>query len=236
MQQKGGIVISYIDKKELYNIVDRRRRKFEITDDDYPLNIFEFCSYINNVQIIQAPFVTHGLRGMVKIAKQKGENHIIIVNSNLSFEEQNFQGFHELMHAATADKAGTFLNYYERVRPNQDSYLEWLANEGAAEFTVPYKMLLPLVKENYPYMTKNWGTSRFCNLYADNFSVSPIVMQNRIDSLKYEISQYVNGVPLDKIEILSNNKQKQRGIHVKSLVEIEKERFAAMWVKRSNVV
>lgn len=173
---------------------------------------------------------------MVDIAKNDDQNHVILVNSNKSYEEQNFHGFHELMHIPTVDEPGTILRCYERLKPNQDSYLEWLANEGAAEFTVPYKMLLPLVKENYPYMTKNWGTSRFCNLYADNFSVSPIVMQNRIDSLKYEISQYVNGVPLDKIEILSNNKQRQRGIHMKSLVEIEKERFAAMWVKRSNVV
>lgn len=168
---------------------------------------------------------------MVKVAKHKEENHIIIVNSNLTFEEQNFQGFHELMHAATVDKTGTFLNCYERIRPNQDSYLEWLANEGAAEFTVPYRMLLPLVKKRYSDLIQGFGTWEFCRENVGRFGVSAHVIQNRLNSLKYEIEQYMNGVPLEKIEILSNNKLNQRGIKVKSLVDMENERMVLSWKK-----
>lgn len=166
---------------------------------------------------------------MVVIAKNENENHVILVNSKKSFEEQNFHGFHELMHIPTADKPGTMLRCYERLKPNQNSYLEWLANEGAAEFTVPYRVLLPIIKMEYPHLIKGFGTLDFCNNYASSFAVSPIVMQNRIDSLKYEIEQYMCGVPLDKIEILSNRKQVNRGIVAKSLVELEHERLRTMW-------
>lgn len=122
------------------------KKRLGITVSDYPLDIFELCSVISNVEIRALPFVTPDLRGMVNLAKKKDENHVILVNSNKSFEEQNFHGFHELMHIPTVDKSGTILRCYDRIRPNQDSYLEWLANEGAAEFAVPYKMILPMIK------------------------------------------------------------------------------------------
>lgn len=133
------------------------------------------------------------------------------------------------MHIPTADGPGNILHCCEWLEPNQNSYIEWLANEGAAEFTVPYKILLPIIKLEYPNLIKGVGTTVFCNNYASSFAVSPIVMQNRIDSLKYEIEQYMCGVPLDKIEILSNRKQVDRGIVAKSLVELEHERLRTMW-------
>lgn len=166
---------------------------------------------------------------MVSLAQNESDIHAILVNSNKSFYEQNFHGFHELMHIPTVDQPGTILRCYDTVKPNQDSYIEWLANEGAAEFVVPYKLLLPMIKDEFSDMITGIGTWQFCEDHSDDFGVSPIVLQNRIDSLKYETYQHLNGVPLDKIEILSWNKQKQRGINVKSLVELESERLRRMW-------
>lgn len=166
---------------------------------------------------------------MVSLARSDNENNVILVNSNKSFEEQNFHGFHELMHIPTVDEHGTILRCYERIRPNQDRYLEWLANEGAAEFLVPYKMLLPIIRDRYSDLISGLGTWNFCSEFAPKFGVTHTVMQYRIDSLKYEISQYLCGVPMDKIEILSNNKQKERGICVKSFVDLENERLNYMW-------
>lgn len=193
------------------------------------MNIFKLCSRISNVEIAAAPFKTHDLRGMVSLARNNNENNVILVNSNKSFEEQDFHGFHELMHIPTVDKPGAMLRCYERVRPNQDSYLEWLANEGAAEFTVPYKILLPMIKDKYSDLIRNIGTWDFCIKNAAIFGVSPTVLQNRIDNLKYEVDQYLNGVPLDKVEILSKRKQDDRGIVVQSLVEMENQRLSVMW-------
>ncbi len=168
---------------------------------------------------------------MVSLAQNESDIHAILVNSNKSFYEQNFHGFHELMHIPTVDQPGTILRCYDTVKPNQDGYIyiEWLANEGAAEFVVPYQLLLPMIKDEFSDMIIGIGTWQFCEDHSDDFGVSPIVLQNRIDSLKYETYQYLNGVPFDKIEILSRNKQKQRGINVKSLVELESERLRRMW-------
>lgn len=159
---------------------------------------------------------------------------MILVNKNKSFEEQNFHGFHELMHIPTADKPGTLLRCYEALKPNQNRYLEWLANEGAAEFTVPYKILLPMIKNEYSSMIKGIGTWSFCQEKVRKFAVSPLVIQNRIDSLKYEIEQYLSGIPLDEIEILSNTKLIKRGINIKSLVDLENERLSMMWKQANN--
>ncbi len=59
-------------------------------------------------------------------------------------------------------------------------------------------------------------------------------MQYRIETLKYEIDQYLNGVALDEIEILSKRKQDDRGIIVQSLVEMENQRLSVMWNKTHN--
>lgn len=166
---------------------------------------------------------------MVSLAQNESDIHCILVNGNKSFYEQNFHGFHELMHIPTVDQPGTILRCYDTVKPNQDSYIEWLANEGAAEFVVPYQLLLPMIKREIRQMITGIGTWQFCENHSYDFGVSPIVLQNRIDSLKYETYQYLNGDPLDKIEILSWNKQKQRGINVKSLVELESGRLRQMW-------
>lgn len=166
---------------------------------------------------------------MVSIAKNDKENHVILVNSNKSFEEQNFHGFHELMHIPTVDEPGTILRCYERIKPNQDSYLEWLANEGAAELTVPYKILLPMIKDRYSDLIQGFGTWDFCIENSAKFGVSTTVMQYRIETLKYEIDQFLGGVPLDGIEILSKRKQDDRGIVVQSLVEMENQRLSVMW-------
>ena len=221
-------------KAELYKLVSNLKAQFRITDFDYPMNIFNFCSRTSNVKIEAVPFKTRDLRGMVSLARNDNENNVILVNSNKSFKEQNFHGFHELIHIPTVNEHGTILRCYERIRPNQDSYLEWLANEGAAEFLVPYKVILPMIKNNYNDLIKGLGTYNFCSKYASVFSVTPTVMQYRLDSLKYEISQYLGGTPLDKIEILSNKKQRERGICVKSLIDMENERFHAMWKISNN--
>ncbi|HCF82998.1 MAG TPA: exodeoxyribonuclease VII large subunit [Ruminococcaceae bacterium] len=107
---------------------------------------------------------------------------------------------------------------------------------GAAEMAVPYKILLPMIKSEIHEMLIGNGTWAFCEKHASDFGVSPIVLQNRIDSLKYEIQQYLNGIPLDQLEILSISKQKKRGIVVKSLVDLENERMIQMWNSERAVV
>ena len=174
----------------LYEIVSNLKKQLRITHLDYPINIYNICSRISNVEIKAVPFTTPDLRGLVHIAKNKSENHVILVNSQKSEEEQNFHGFHELMHIPTADKPGTVLSCYDHIKPEQDAYIEWLANEGAAEFTVPYDILLPMIKNEYSNLIQGYGTFEFCVDKAQVFGVSTVVLENRINSLKYEWSTF----------------------------------------------
>ena len=165
---------------------------------------------------------------MVEIAQSSDDDHVILINSNMSFESQNFHGFHELVHIPTVDTQGMVLKCFEKILPTQDPYIEWLANEGAAEFLVPYQILLPLIRNEVKDMMQGIGTYEFCLRHSADFLVTPIVIEHRIDSLRYEIYQYLKGIPLDEIELLSKTQQEKLGIKVKSLVEIENERLTDM--------
>ena len=219
-----------INKQELYLKIDRLRNSLLYLGLKPPFNIFEICSKIKNVDVETCNFSTKGFMGMAVLAKYPGDLNCILINSNLSYVEQNFHGIHEFIHIYTSPRnSGQTFKCYDSVRPHQNAYIEWVANEGAAELLVPYKTLLPMIKENYESMTEGFGTYRFCEKNASMFSVTPVVLQNRICSLKYEIQQYINGTNIDKIKIMSKNLQSIMGIKVKSLVDLENERFSEMF-------
>lgn len=191
-----------------------------------PYDIFNICSNLEGIVIGTCPFKTKGLRGMAVMAKDSTDYDSILINSSLSYLEQNFYGTHELIHIYTSEKnSGQTFNCYDTIRPDQNTYIEWIANEGAAELLVPYKILLPMIKSNYSTMITDGGTYDFCKKNAGTFGVSETVLQNRIQSLKYETDQYLKGISLEDIEILSNNQQLKRGIEIKSLVDLENERI-----------
>mgnify|MGYP001014783522 CR=1 FL=1 len=56
----------------------------------------------------------------------------------------------------------------------------------------------------------------------------------RFESLKYEIYQYLNGVPLDRLDILSRKQLWKRGIQIRSFNDIEKSLLQEE-AKRSNI-
>ncbi len=216
----------YLSKQQLYESVENFKKYLKIGIYEYPLNVFELCDRISNVNIGKVPFKASNLRGIAVIAKNKSENHVILVNSNKTAPEMNYYGTHELMHIAIQrNTAGQTFKCFDKVQPKQDKFIEWQANEGAAEFLVPYKVLLPLIKNNYNSMRIGAGTYSFCARFSEVFGVSPIVMEIRLESLSYEIEQYLSGVSLDKIEILSRQKQIARGLHIISLPEQEDIRF-----------
>lgn len=192
-----------------------------------PFNVFEICSTLKRTDIRTCPFTTKGLRGMATIASSPTDINCILVNSNLTFAEQNFHGIHEFIHTVSCpENSGQTFSCFDTVRPHQNSYVEWMANEGAAELLVPYKQLLPLIKKHYPDLIKDLGTYEFCEEHAGLFLVSPTVLQNRIDSLKYEIHQHISGIEVEDIQILSKKAQENKGVFVKSLVDLENDRVS----------
>lgn len=170
------------------------------------------------------------MRGIVRIAKNRDENHVILLNENKSFVEQNYHGFHELTHILTVDEPGTTLNCFGNTRPNQNSYIEWLANEGAAEFLTPYKEILPIIRnESKTFDEHSMPIFDLSEKLSNMYNVSTVVVQNRISSLSYEIWQYLSGTDIDEIQLMSHSEQQRKGINVDSLLDIENKMFDACW-------
>lgn len=212
----------HYDKFNLYLGIERLRGFLELDNSCYPLDIIEICRDLGFINVNYLPFATNGLKAMAVMTNYKYDNDYIILRENQGAREHNFFCGHELIHLLwhRDDHTSTF-KCYDKVMPQQDCFLEWQANEGCAELLVPYKMLLPLIKENIRSNVDWQDIYNGIGKLSKRFNVSSSVIENRFESLKYEIHQYCsNGVELDDIEILSARKLKMRGIDVKSINDI----------------
>lgn len=217
-------------KIELYRFIGDMRKKYPLLCYSKNKNIEEFC-LDNNIELHLKKFDSKGLCGAAFV----GEKHdTIILNSCRSKSEMTFDFIHELIH--TKKHRNTDKQAFACFDRKQNSYIEWEANEGAAEFLVPYKLFLPIIKENYNKINSQvFGAFQFCEETAGLFNVSNAVITNRLDNLKYEIYQYLNGTPLEHVKILSLSEQRKQGIIVKSLIEIEDERFKQLYSRREQI-
>ena len=86
-------------------------------------------------------------------------------------------------------------------------------------------MLLPKIKEQSKHLTHWHKIFQLRIQLAEEFSVSQAVMELRLQSLRFEILQYLGGVPLEQIQILSQRQQAQQGICLPSLVDLEEQDF-----------
>lgn len=223
----------YLSKNELYIKVALLRKKLGVDYEGYPINTEKLILSTQNknmaendyVIIQKLSFKTNGLRGMA-VMGEKTYKDIILLNSQRDESEQNFDCAHELIHLSLHrnEQVKTF-NCFEKVKPNQNKFLEWQANEGAAELIVPYRLLLPKVKEKYDKLNSWQQIRKFKEDLAIQFNVTGTVMRFRLESLKYEIEQYVSGTKLDDIEIISNTAQTQKGVNSVSLNQIEEKDF-----------
>ncbi len=206
----------YYSKEGLYREIHQIKEFIGIPHDAYDFNIIKYCMN-TGVLIESIPFSTHGLRGMAVIGSGDQED-IILLNSSYSKCEQNFYCGHEIIHLCLHRDIGKrSFNCFENVGAAQNPYLEWHANEGAAELFVPYKTLLPLIKQKIGLSRDYRVIESAKKELADIFNVPEIVIKYRLENLKYEIYQFLNGASLENIKILSLKQQKERGIFVDSL-------------------
>lgn len=217
--------MGYYTKSTLYKKINNlRERLFDNSTDEHPLNTVMLCEEMHKNGFIgfeRVQFENLSLRGMACVSEDDSEKDVILINGNLSPIEQNFYCTHELIHICLhRDLPNKQFNCYEKVKENQDSFLEWQANEGAAEMLIPYKSFLPKIKQTcscYKGCDKADIMCYIVSEFAQQFNVSERVIEIRLESLKFEIDQYFSGTPLDDIIILSKNKQKESNISPKSL-------------------
>lgn len=118
---------------------------------------------------------------------------------------------HELIHYFLHDISYCQLMCSEK-NIKQDSYIEWQANEGAAQFLIPYQIFIPkyLELEN-KHAYSFWETESIEEL-AEYFNVSYGVIKNRINSLETEIVQYKEGISINALTVISKTKAISLGL------------------------
>lgn len=182
-------------KAHLYQKLQKKLDSLGITNDWYPLKAVDIVKQIPGFTLKFHKFESIYI-GAVLI---RGNRDGIMANANKSSLDQNFDIAHELIHYWFHPAADSYLSL---DMLNQNSKLEWEANEGAAELLVPYQDFIPrflriakVIEENHMSIT---------DLYrhlSKHYGVQEIVIDYRIQNLDTEIMQYHFGANLQNITL-----------------------------------
>lgn len=205
-----------LTKATLYAQIDMIRHKLSLVSPSSGIHLIDYLNKANNVFVTTQNFHTPKLRAMCSFGKSPHKD-VIILNAYRNNLEQNFDCGHELMHLFLHRyiSEGSF-NCFDNQLDRND-YIEWQANEGAAEFLVPYKVFIPNLCEHFGRITASSNAMHiFISSQSAFFNVPYTVIEYRINTLKYEIAQYLDGVSLENLDILSNTQQNNKSIHIVS--------------------
>lgn len=192
-------------KQQLYYQVETFRKAYSVNYPP-PYDAKMLCTSNFKLHIDVIELKTPNLRGMSHIPSRS-----VIIDSKLSAYEQNFYCMHEIMHHLMhKDRPTKSYSGYDKTQVAQDPIVEWEANEGAAQFLIPYRDFIPRIKPNPLYYLFPREIAELAGYYNTTIRV----VRNRLRSLRYEIYQYQRGVPIDSLEILSINQLRHRGIDV----------------------
>lgn len=199
-------------KAELYHVVDSCRTRFFPAVSRDPLCIQRACQAHLGLEIDFHAFKTKGLRGVAFVREG-----IICLDAKMSPVRQKFYCAHEAFHVLLHAELSWRFRCYDDRPALHDDYLEWQANEAAAELLIPHRTFLRKVSQAAAAI----GTGRdFLLLRAelsDYFGVTPAMVKTRFDSLKYELIQCLAGVPIDHLTFMSEHRQRTRGITAVSM-------------------
>lgn len=206
-------------KTNLYKFIEEFRKTYNI--HGYPVDMVNLCSTDSTTNIIYKSFNTPGLCG---VAFPGDKIDTIILNSCRNTKERNFDCAHEAIHLTKhRDKC---FEMFTCLNNKQDSFIEWEANEGAAELLVPYRSLLAIIYNNYSNLNSWRNIRKFKKELSEKF-IAPInVIENRLENLKYEIHQYLNGTSIDNIELLSRRELNSRNLKIVSINDIENNDYS----------
>ena len=130
----------------------------------------------------------------------RGQNTTHIgLNARRSAGGRNFDCMHELIHYWYHKQASFF------CIADSDNNIEWQANEGAAQFLMPYQNFIPnychLHDKLYARMEPAAAHDTLISTLAKNYMVGEMSVQIRLKSLATEIGHYVSGTPIGDIKI-----------------------------------
>jgi Predicted Zn peptidase len=201
--------------------VNDLRESLGISQDCIGIDMMSLCKK-RDINVAEVGFRTNGFRGMAYLGNSY-DNDAILLNNCRSLYEHNYDCGHEFVHLSIhREEESVFFKCFDKIYSERDSFVEWQANEGAAELLIPYRTFLPIIRANCNSFLKSSGIASFKKRMAEDFKVSAKVIEYRLDSLKYEINQYLYGTSIDDLKILSCNEQKKQKIKVRSINDWEK--------------
>lgn len=203
-------------KAELYDAVAvHRARTFHPVAQDL-LCIQRACQNQLGLQVeTHHIFQTPGLRGAAFI-----KAGVICLDAKLSPERMRFYCAHEAYHFLFHSGHMPLFNCFDEGHPSQNDYLEWQANEAAAETLIPYHSLLAQLQAAAPRIHTGQHYHTLAKDLAAHFGVTIAMVKTRFNSLKYEVVQMLSGTPIDKLRLLSDRQQARENINVLSLNEV----------------
>lgn len=205
-------------KAKLYRYISDLRECLHIDSTVRGFSMVDMCRERFNVMVTEIPFVTPGLRGMAYPETRETQD-LIILNSHRNKREQNFDCSHEFIHLLRHQVSGAqSFSCYEKVRPNQNPFYEWEANEGAAELIMPFRQVIPdFVKyfhEKEEESDKIRAEKASIAMLAGKYHVTPKMMEYRLANLKYELALYCAGCTMDTIVPLSKRQQLAQNVNM----------------------
>lgn len=211
-----------VPKSELYDHIRKIRQNLGLT---YPLDLVQVIKNNDNIRISTADFSTNGLRGIAYIARKETEPDLIFLSNNRTEFEQNLDCAHELVHLSLhRNNNARRFNSNEALPADQSALLEWQAEEGAAELIMPYKKFIPIFCLLVDVCQDSWELFESLKMrMATLFKVTPNIIADRIENLRYEIYQYEQGISIDRLHLISIAEQEANGIDIKSYNTIFEE-------------
>lgn len=198
-----------LTKKELYDQITEKILELNLDpySEDYKINSIEIAKQAcKNLEIEYLDFEERKICGIL----YKGKNSTsIALNNKRSNRGKNFDCMHEVIHYWLHDS-----NYFY-CNEKSNEYYEWQANEGAAQFLLPYQMFIPkfvkIFNEFYKFYRFNRNyTLTFCKTKEHlcwSFGVGEKVIENRVRSLQSEITQYCDTKSIKNINVISLTQQ-----------------------------
>lgn len=169
----NGYLDSFIEKEELYKLVDNKLKALGIDYTDYPLISENLVANVHGEKLVvdTTAFPSTAMGGILYKDPEDRRSYIAL-NSKKSRQSRNFDCMHELIHYWFHPPTPNFCFDIDQI--HQDKGVEWQANEGAAQALMPEK----LFKIKYIHCRGDK------NELSNFFFVSTQAIEYRINNLK----------------------------------------------------
>ena len=202
--------IQFLNRPNLYKLISKKIDElgFNIFSASYKIDSIDLAHKVcENLVMELIDFKEIKICGILH--KGKGCTSMAL-NLKRSKKGRNFDCMHELVHYWFHDT-----DFFYCVEGAQ-SHMEWQANEGAAQFLMPYQNFIPIYCNLYDKICKNGTELEYQSLIAflsNRYMVGERAISIRIKSLSYEIAEYMSGVDIRDLKILlSKNKHNTKKI------------------------